>query len=291
MNANPTRTLMISVVMGVFAMFLIYSYSQDKKAEYDKKFGAKINVLVARKDILEMSTIDETMVELQEVPETFKQPGFVTDPADAVSMVASAPIKKGEQILTTKLLSPGLETGLSMQVAPGKRAVAVPIDESRGVAKLIRPGDRIDIITATESGRGQNAQTTVRTLMQNVTVLATGVNITNQVPRKLETAANGSQSFRRLNGDVSFTSITVEVTPREAQDLIGIMASSPGGIFFTLRNTNDVNTETLATSNPTMARATVEDAPRLPASVIAPAPPRMQPRRLPKKHGAFLEVN
>src|SRR4051812_4135670 len=124
MNSNPTRTLWISIGLGVFAMFLIYSYSQEKKAEYDKRYGTSKRVLVAAKDILEMSTVDETMIEYQEVPVDFIQPGAVEEPDLAINKVAAAPFKKGEQILNTKLLSLGANTGLSSQVAPGKRAVS-----------------------------------------------------------------------------------------------------------------------------------------------------------------------
>ncbi len=68
MNQNQTRTLWISIGLGIFAMVLIYSYSQEKKAEYDKRYGTSKRVLVASKDILEMQTVDETMIEFLEVP-------------------------------------------------------------------------------------------------------------------------------------------------------------------------------------------------------------------------------
>ena len=59
MNSNESRTLWISLAAGLFAAFLLYSYSQDKKAEYDKTYGTMKNVVVAKKDIPEMMTIDD----------------------------------------------------------------------------------------------------------------------------------------------------------------------------------------------------------------------------------------
>lgn len=303
-QTNPTRALFLSVIMGVFAMFLIYTYSQDKQAELNKEFGAKTTVFVAKRDILEMSTIDETMLEGKEVPNAFKQPGAITDAAEALSLVAAAPFKQGEQILATKLLSPGAETGLAFQVAPGKRAVTIPIDDSRGVAKLLRPGDRVDLITAIDPGRGAGSKIEVKTMMQNVTVLATGINVTNSIPRKLEiNASSNSASFRRLSGDTSFSNVTVEVTPKEAQDLIVLMATSPGSIFLSLRNPNDVNTETLSTSNVNtvlgrLGMGFIDEQTRLPAAARMP-PPIVQPVARPapkisqpkKKHGTFIEYN
>ena len=240
MNQNQSRTLWISVGAALFAMLLIYSYSQEKKAEYDKKFGAAKRVLVASKDILEMQTVDDTMVQIEEKPTEYVQPGSIENPEDAVGLVAAAPIKKGEQMLVTKLLSPGPNTGLSLQVAPGKRAMTIPVDDVCGVSKLIRPGDRVDLLTAIDAGNGLNRKTEVKTLMQDITVLATGIQITNNIPRSLETDGSGKATgYRNLRGDLSFSTITVEASPQEAQDLIAIMASSPGSIYLTLRHPSD----------------------------------------------------
>ncbi len=142
---NESRTLWISIGAGLFAAFLLYSYSQEKKADYDKKFGTMKAVVVAAKNIEEMRTIDDTMLEVVQRPGDFIEPGALQDKELAVGQVAGKAIKKGEQILDSKLLLPGPETGISLQVAPSKRAVTLPVDEVRGVAKLIRPGDRVDI--------------------------------------------------------------------------------------------------------------------------------------------------
>lgn len=233
---NQTRTLWISVGSALFAMLLIYSYSQEKKAEYDKKFGAAKRVLIASKDILEMQTIDDTMVQIEERPTEYVQPGAIENPEDAVGLIAATPLKKGEQVLVTKLLSPGPNTGLSLQVAPSKRALTIPVDDARGIAKLVRPGDRVDILTAIEAGSGASRKIEVKTLLQDIPILATGIQVTNNIPRSLE--PDGKQ-FRNLRGDLSFSTVTVEVMPQEAQDLITIMATSPGSIYLTLRHPSD----------------------------------------------------
>lgn len=298
MNPNPTRTLWISIGLGVFAMFLIYSYSQEKKAEYDKRYGTSKRVLIAAKDILEMSTIDETMIEYQEVPVDFIQPGAVEDPDLAINKVAAAPFKKGEQILNTKLLSLGANTGLSSQVAPGKRAVAIQVDESRGVSKLVQPGDRIDILASVELGQGPNKTTEVRTIMQDVVILATGQKITNNIPRLLEkNNVTNEAVYRNLNGDISFATITVEATPQEAQNLVYLMTASPGSIFISLRNPNDriVSPTSGADSNSILGRTSPQflkpAEPIAPPVVAQPTPtPRLPASLPPKRKGQFIEV-
>ena len=94
MNPNPTRTLWISIGSALFAVFFVYSYSQGKKQEYDDKFGTMKQVLIAKKDILEMSDIDDTMIDIVEKPADFVEPGALTNPEEVISLVAAVPIKK-----------------------------------------------------------------------------------------------------------------------------------------------------------------------------------------------------
>lgn len=240
MNNNETRTLWISLAAGIFAAFLVYSYSQEKQQEYDKKYGAMKRVVVAAKDISEMETIDDTMLDIRSVPEDYVGPSFAGDLDSVVGQVAAAPIKKGEQILSTKLLTPGPDTGIALQVSPGKRAVTIPVDEVRGVAKLIRPGDRIDLVAALDVGKGANAHREVSYLMQDVPVLATGVNIVNTIPRTFEVDPSGKNIIQNnLNGDTKFTTVTLEVDPKQAQDLVYLTSTQPGNLFMVLRNPND----------------------------------------------------
>jgi pilus assembly protein CpaB len=237
---NDSRSLWLSLAAGIFASFLLYSYSQEKKAEYDKKNGTMKTVLVAKVDIAEMQTIDDSLVMLEERPSNFIEPSPVYDIDSAIGQVAATPIKKGEQILTTKLLQPGPDTGISLQVAPSKRAVTIPIDEVRGIAKLIRPGDRVDIVAAIDSGKGATQKREVIGLMDDVVVLATGINVVNNIPRTFELESGGKNINQiSLAGSTSYTSITIEASPKEAQDLIYILSTSAQNLYFTLRNPND----------------------------------------------------
>lgn len=240
---NDTRNLWLSIGAALFAVFLIYSYSQEKKAEYDKMFGAKKTIVRVKEDIPEMSTIYDTMLETVEVPSNYVYPDTVAIPDDIIGHVAAVPLKKGQIIMKNMLFTPGPDTGISLQVAPNKRAVAIPIDEIRGVAKLIRPGDRVDIVTAVDVGKGQNASREAVVLMEDVPILATGVSIVNNIPRLMELDASGKNMTQTsLTGDTKYSTVTVEASPKEAQDLIYLLSTSPGNIFLTLRNPNDRTT-------------------------------------------------
>ncbi len=240
MNQSDTKTLWISVFSALFAVFLLYSWMQEKNKEVTVKFGKRKTVVVAKKDINEMYPMDETLVEVKEIPEEYVGPQAVTDPAELRGYVALAPILAGEQILRTKISQPGSLTGLSYQVSPGKRAMTIPIDAMRGVAKLLKPGDRVDLIAAVTSGNGQNQKREIKALMQNVIILATGTNVQNQLPADYELDKSGTNYLiKSLTKNTNYDSITIEASPAEAQKLIFIMSTNPGDLFMTLRNPSD----------------------------------------------------
>ena len=230
MGADQSKNLWISIAAGLFATFLLYSYSQEKKAEYDKKFGTTKRIVKAKEDIAEMQTIYDTMLEIEEVPATFVQPDTISKPEEIVGNVAAVPIKKGQVVVQNNLLTPGPDTGIALQVAPTKRAVTLPIDEVRGIAKLIR----------LDSGRGVTQRREVVALLQDVPVLATGVNIVNNIPRLFEADSSGKNVTQiALTGDTKYSTITVEASIKESQDLFYILSTTPGNIFLALRNPND----------------------------------------------------
>jgi pilus assembly protein CpaB len=289
MNQNETRTLWISVFAALFAVFLLYSYTQEKSAELTRDFGTKRTVVIAAKDINEMMTIDETMLEMVERPEKFIEPSVILNTEDAVGQVALAPIKKGEQVLNSKITKPGPITGLALQVAPTKRAVSIPIDEIRGVARLIKPGDRIDIIAAVDVAAGQRQRKEVKTLLQDVIVLATGERVANELPRMFEQVGD-SFTIEPIRGNTNYSNLTIEVSPEEAQEIIYILATSPGSLYTTLRHPSDRT----KTQKPTTNIDTILD--RVPTSMlekqVAPPLPPMPAAKppAPKRKGPFKEL-
>lgn len=297
MGSNDTRTVWISVAVALFAIFLLYSWSQEQKAQMASKFGATVRVVVASKDIAEMETIDESKIQIIDQPKEFIQPDAVLEPEVAIGQVAAVPIKKSEQLLETKLLLPGPDTGLSMEVSHGKRAITIPIDDTRGVSRLIRPGDRIDLIAALDYGKGGDSKREVRTIMQNVLVLATGLNVVNKIPRRFELDANGKNINRiNLNASTNFSNITVEVKPEEVQQLVYILSVSPGSLFATLRHPNDTLMNPIRSTavedvlgKPEVVRQPAQAAPPILRQARPAAPPR--PAALPrKKRNGFEEL-
>lgn len=237
---NESKNLLVSIAAGVFAAFMIYSYSQEQRKAINQQLGQRKVVVVAKEDIPEMTTVYDSMLETKPYPNDYVPDGSFANIQEIVGNVAAVPIKKGQPVLKNHLYSPGADTGIALQVAPSKRALAIPIDETRGVSKLIRPGDRIDIFVALDIGKGANMRRESFLMMQNVVVLSTGVSVQNNIPRLIEYDSTGKNAIQTsLTGDTKYSTITIEAEIKEAQDLVYILSTSPGNIFITLRNPTD----------------------------------------------------
>lgn len=269
MNSNDSKTLWIAVGSALFAVFLLYSWIQEKNKEMTDKFGKRQSVVVAKKDIHEMTPLDETAVEMIEVPEEFVAPQAITDPRELRGYVALNPIIKGEQILKTKISKPGALTGISYQVSPGKRALTIPIDEMRSVARLLKPGDRVDLVASVVSGSGLATKKEVKVIMQNTIILATGTNINNHLPASIEMSGDGTNYVvKSMTQDTSFSSITIEASPIDAQKLIYILSNNPSDLFLILRHPSDTGAvaKTTVDVNDILGRGTGGPAERAPTA-------------------------
>lgn len=247
------KALTLSLVMAVLAVFFVSSYVSSIEEVERKRYGVMYQVVVAKQDIKEMETINEDMLVTKEIPKSYVEPATIhfdtgTDEKDhakslkaLVGAIALVPIKKGEQISYSKLSEPGVRTGLAPQITPGRRAVPVPVSDVTGVARLVKPGDRVDVMAILDLGGGKENKI-VKTVLQDVVVLATGHNVSNNPARTAETdQTTGKEHFRPLVEDAAFTTITLEVDPAQAQMMALIMANGDNAVSLSLRNNDDTD--------------------------------------------------
>ncbi|MBI3534086.1 MAG: Flp pilus assembly protein CpaB, partial [Deltaproteobacteria bacterium] len=127
------------------------------------------------------------------------------------------------------------------QITPGKRAVSIPVTEVTGVSKLIKPGDRVDLIAVLDQGGGKENRI-AKTIFQDLVVLSIGKNVTNNVARIVEfDQYSGKEKVKSLSEDTTFTSISVEVEPVQAQALALVLANNENTIYVSLRNNDDAD--------------------------------------------------
>jgi pilus assembly protein CpaB len=182
-----------------------------------------------------------------------------------VSRVSKVTVFAGEPMVPGRLAPEGMGAGLVTRISPGKRAMAIRINDVSGVAGLIQPNSRVDIMLTSTLTSGDK---TAKMFMSNMRVLA------------INTTVHNSEDGRPIPG----TTATLEVTPEEGE-LLGV-AQSQGTIQLILRGYGETD-DSLGTSGATgrdvqdrlrgaPVRPTPAPRPRAPARTTS-APPRVVP--------------
>lgn len=255
---SRARLIFISLGVALFALMMVFSYVYKREKEI-LSLTTPVKVLVAAKDVLEGTALDETMLETVEVPKQFLQPGAVRELAEAADRVADVPLLKGTQVLES-MLRAAKEEGVARRVPPDKRAYSIAVNEVSAVAGLISPGDQVDVLLSANTGsmqQGRNvAEGTInRVLLQNVLVLAVNQSSSariapraaarragegNQVSQAQGSAASGTQGIRTL---------TLALSPEETQKTA--LAQEIGSLSVALRSSWQKNEPVAQTSNMT----------------------------------------
>jgi pilus assembly protein CpaB len=150
------------------------------------------------------------------VPDSYFQ-----DPAPLAGRSLLAPAGKGEPLSETRLApAEGGAGGMASLLTPGKRAIAVKGNKVLGLAGLIQPGNRVDVVATLEDeqipGRVRS-----KTVLENVLVLGAGA--------ELEPGDDGKPA--------TTDTYTLELGPAEGETLA--LAATKGTLNFALRGAGD----------------------------------------------------
>ncbi len=233
-----TRAFTLALIIAGLAMYMVYTYVESQKNSLVKMYGIESSVVVAKTDIQELELIDDSKVTVRSVPQSFLMPGHFKTIKELENTVATVPILKGEQITKPRVTYPGAKTGLARQVSIGKRAFSLTVTEEQAVGKLIKPGDRVDVVASINYASGQLDMAVVQTVLQDVLVLSTGRSITNSIPI---IGIKTPRVIKKMNLSTyeKYNTVTLELEPYQAQKLIFLMANLNTRPFLILRNNND----------------------------------------------------
>jgi len=237
-----SRAFTTSLVLAILAVMMIWSYIDSKEAQLVEEYGESEPVVVAREDIKELDIIDDRKVTLKNIPKNFRQPGHFRRVEDLYNTIASTPIKAGEQITAPRVTYPGAQSGLSRQISIGKRALSIQVSEGQAVSRLLKPGDRVDILAMVDYAAGKKEKLKVKTVLQDVLILSTGLFVTNSVPIVNIKTNDTDTRQMKLNSYTNYNTITIELTPFEVQKMV-FLISGGNSIYLSLRNNDDKNIE------------------------------------------------
>lgn len=236
-----SRAFTTSLLLAGIAVAMIWSYISSRETELQSEYGNQTPVVIAKEDIKELEIIDDRKVQLINVPKTFQMPGSYTRVEDLYNTIAAVPIKKGEQITAPRVTYPGAQSGLSRQISIGKRALSIQVTEGQAVSRLLKPGDRVDILALVDYASGKKERLKVKTVLQDVLVLSTGLYVTNSIPIVNLKSDTDSRQIK-LNSYTNYNTVTLELSPFEVQKMV-FLISAGNGIYLSLRNNDDKEIE------------------------------------------------
>jgi len=142
------------------------------------------------------------------------------DPTDPKIVLQT--IQEGEVVLPYKISGPGGRGGLAPHIPDDMRAITISVNEIRGVAGFVLPGNHVDLLLTSSLGQ-QGKKLATRVLLQDVVVLGVAQDIS-----------------QKKNEPKVVKSVTLLVTPKQAQMLA--LAQTMGGLTLVLRKEGDTST-------------------------------------------------
>jgi pilus assembly protein CpaB len=215
--------LVVAVFFGLIAAYGIYNFLASQQKEAASLRAANQEIVVAAKDIppgtnFNDEAIKKGLIKTTPWPKASIPAGAFSSPQQVIGKVNRVKILANEPILESRLAGEG--AGLTVRLDPGKRALALPVNEIVGVSGFIVPDDRVDVILTTSPLGATQGDKISKIVLQNKRVLSV------------------AQSTEQKDGKPQLArSITLEVTPQEAEKLS--LASQEGQIVLALRGLGD----------------------------------------------------
>jgi pilus assembly protein CpaB len=205
----------LAVLAGLAAFWSTHRFLDANAAsvrrQWEQRYALR-PVLVAARDLTPGQVLQSSDLARREMPVGFLPSGTFadTDLESAVGKRLTLVLRAGDPVGEGAIEGP--TPALAYRLPEGSRAVTVPVDEVSSQAGLVRPGDRVDLMLAEERPEGAERCVVVRSLLESVHVLATG-----KATRDVAAAAGATTGSVDLDG--SYSTITLDVTPEQAQQL------------------------------------------------------------------------
>jgi pilus assembly protein CpaB len=253
--------LVFALVAGGIAVFLVKGYMDRARAAAARPAIDIVTVVVTTMDLPIATTLAPEHVVLVHWPANHLPEGVFYDTKDVLGHSISESMFAGEPVFQLRLIDPENGRGLAALLPPGKRAMAIKVNQVVGVAGFVNPGDFVDVLvtvspdeeTSKALGREMKIPRLSKIILQNMKVLAVGQHL----------ATDGRKP-------VPVPVVTLEVDVQQAERLA--LATQYGKIQLTMRSRLD--TEPVETEGITpYALLTPEESPELLAAQVRIAVP------------------
>jgi pilus assembly protein CpaB len=275
MRNNNIVILVVAVVLGGLAALLarnwLVSHAQSNTAGTMVVAGVPLSfgaVLSA-----------DNLTEIPWTAGSLPDGAFVTkrDVLKDGKRMALSSISRNEPILREKITGPNQLATLSTILEPGKRAVTVRVDDVRGVAGFIQPGDRVDVALIRTEAETKTKEGYSDIILQSAKVLAID-QLTGERTDKATIAK----------------AVTLEVNEEDAQKIL--LAGNIGRLSLILRQADEAKSDTVrrvTERDLTTTASAVEPAPveEHVATVVVSATPAQAPAPSARQVTIWLGMN
>ena len=234
--------LLLGLGLAGFAVYMAQNYMAQIQAERDMLVAmqaeapALIDVVVAARPIKYGDRISrEDLRTIRWPADTLPDGAFhmISAPQDAPKdtpavfaanetrpRAALRSFEPFEPVLASKVTDPGTDAGITSNLSPGMRALAIRVDVTTGVSGFLRPGDRVDVYWTGNAGGKE-----VTKLIQAAVRLI---------------AIDQSADADRTSETLIARTVTVEANPQQVAALA--QAQSTGRLTLALVGANDTIT-------------------------------------------------
>ncbi len=232
--------LIAAVIAGLLAALLTRQYLKTKDREVERRLAAldsryrRVRIMTVDKPLPAGTVLQARDLGSIEVVEQQLRHDAVREEQyrDLLNRRTVNRLDAGTPIFWSDIEggAPG-SRGLAGDIKSGLRALSINVSGAAAVSGMVRPNDRVDVIgtfTFPSGGTPGEMELVTLTIIQDVTVLATG----SQTSKNLLGAGRAG----------SYSTVTLEVTPREAEMLV-FAEQIKGRLALALRNPDDVHYE------------------------------------------------
>jgi len=222
--------LVIAVALAGLTAFLTFHYanSADERAFKGQQL---VSVYLVKKDIPKgfsgSQALEGGYIARDSIPRKYLPAKALTDVQSLKGQVAVANLSAGLPVVEGNFVSPGVASeSFAGQLEPGMQAVTLSVSDVQGVARLVVPGDHVNLMLTTDK---QNGEKETQFVLQDVKVLAVG-NTTSIQPG--ENAPQATQLAAGQAKTVDSGLMTFAVAAIDAERVVN--ASEVGSIHLTL---------------------------------------------------------
>jgi pilus assembly protein CpaB len=278
MRSNNLIILLVAVALGGVAAFLARNWLASHA--HFAQAGTSTIVVAATPLTFGAQVTAENLDEIPWSTRALPEGAFATkqEVLKEGRRMALASIAHNELILRSKITAPGQRATLSSILEPGKRAVTVRVDDVRGVAGFIQPGDRVDVILIRTEMDSRKNESSSDIILQSAKVLAID-QITGE----------------RTEQPTIAKAVTLEVSPEEAQKIL--LATNIGRLSLVLRQPDEASggaikrvTENDLGYTPVAPKPVSTPPPMQVVRAPPPPPPTPHTRRITIWHGMKSQV-